>query len=392
MNKSEWSDKQLEELLRQMPKIQDHRNPRDIYQNLFIKKRKRPAWLVPSFATAAVLLLIFLLGPQLFNGTDYSFDTVKQEESSLDQQKGLSENDSANLMTKEEATDKLNAESKLSVTENDKSALYDFEVGNGTVITYWIPDAQAQFLVPVSILINSEADKKDWLTNFTETMGQLEEEKWGLTDYYPLNASFTWDPSTNSVTVDVPQDHKYGQGSAAEKNFLSSLNNNIASNSQASKINFTTNGQPGIELGNYGSIEEIDIESEGKHAYFFYTPDGMETTFLVPSTELYQDINEAFDAMKTGQSDLRLNTSIVPSFSSMELTVENDQLTITLDKNTTMKNDLETIHSFDAILLTAKEFGIETITILNAPIQQLGPFDLSQEIKVPVAANYRQIQ
>ena len=103
MKKSEWSDKQLEELLRQMPKIQDHRNPRDIYQNLSIKKRKRPAWLVPGFATAAALLLFFILVPKLLDGTEYSFDNAKQEESSSEEKISLSKDNSTILMKKEDA-------------------------------------------------------------------------------------------------------------------------------------------------------------------------------------------------------------------------------------------------------------------------------------------------
>ena len=67
MKKSEWSDKQLEELLRQMPKIQDHRNPRDIYQNLSRKKRKQPAWVIPAFATAAALLLFIYINSKAYD-------------------------------------------------------------------------------------------------------------------------------------------------------------------------------------------------------------------------------------------------------------------------------------------------------------------------------------
>ena len=72
------------------------------------------------------------------------------------------------------------------------------------------------------------------------------------------------------------------------------------------KIKFTTNGQPGIELGNYGVIEEIKVDPVGKHAYFSYIPDGMDTTYLVPSTETYQDIYAAFETMKTDQQELGL--------------------------------------------------------------------------------------
>jgi hypothetical protein len=154
----------------------------------------------------------------------------------------------------------------------------------------------------------------------------------------------------------------------------------------------TTNGQSGIELGNYGVLEEIEVKPEEKHAYFFYTPDGMETTYLVPSTDTYQDINAAFEAMKTDRPELGLAASLGPSFPIKEVTVKENKLIITMDENAAMENNLETVYFYEAILLTAKDFGIDTITILNAPIKLLGPFDLTKEMKVPLAPNYRQIQ
>ncbi|MFJ5757850.1 hypothetical protein ACIQAA_01620 [Neobacillus sp. NPDC093182] len=389
MKKSEWSDKQLEELLRQMPKIQDHRNPRDIYQNLSIKKRKRPAWLIPGFAAAAALLLFFLLVPKMLNGTQNSFDSAKQEESSSEAKISQSDDHSSLLMKKEDRIS--GSEPEMGITEINKNALYDDEVDDGTVITYWIPDSQAQNVVPISIVVTPD-NNKNWLTIFTESMELLNEEEWGLSDYYPVNAKFELDDTKNTVIVDVPKNHPYGQGSTAELNFITTLKKNIASNSNVNKIMLKTDGQPGIELGNYGVLQELEVKPEGKHAYFFYTPDGMETTYLVPSADTYQDINAAFEAMKTDHQELGLAASLVPSFPIKEVTTKENNLIITLDENAAMENNLETVYSYEAILLTAKDFGIDTITVLNAPIQLLGPFDLTKEMKVPLAPNLRQIQ
>jgi hypothetical protein len=389
VKKSEWSDKQLEELLRQMPKIHDHRNPRDIYQNLSIKKRKRPSWLIPGFAAAAALLLFFLLVPRMLNGTQNSFDSAKQENSSSEAKISQSDDRSSLLMKKEESIS--GAEPEMQITEFNKNALYVDEAGDGTVITYWVPDSQAQNLVPISIVIPPD-NNKNWLTVFTESMELLNEEEWGLTDYYPINAKFELDDTKNTVIVDVPKNHPYGQGSTAEFNFITTLKKNIASNSNVDKIIFKTDGQPGIELGNYGVLQEIEVKPEGNHAYLSYTPDGMETTYLVPSADTYQNINAAFEAMKTDHQELGLAASLVPSFPIKEVTTKENKLIITLDENAAMENNQETVYSYEAILLTAKDFGIDSITILNAPIQLLGPFDLTKEIKVPLAPNLRQIQ
>lgn len=388
MKKSEWSDKQLEELLRQMPKIEDHRNPRDIYQNLSIKKRKKSAWLIPGFAATAALLLFFILIPRFLEGTQ-SFDSAKQEESSSQEKISIAD-DKSSILNKEE--DGLSgSEAKMMMTEMNKTAIYDDEIENGKVITYWIPDSQAQILVPVSIVVPPD-DNKNWLTIFTESMGLLKEEEWGLTDYYPLNATFELDEINNTVIVDVPSDHKYGDGSAGEMAFLDILQKTIASNSQINNIILRTNGQPGIEFGNYGEMDKLDVTREGKHGYFFYTPDGLETTYLVPSTNTFQDINAAFEAMKTDQAEGSLAASIGPSFQIKEFSIQDNKLIINMDESTLMENTPATVYSFEAILLTAKDFGIETIMVVNAPIKLLGPFDLSKEVKVPLAPNHRPIE
>jgi hypothetical protein len=388
VKKSEWSDKQLEELLRQMPKIEDHRNPRDIYQNLSIKKRKKSAWLIPGFAATAALLLFFILIPRFLEGTQ-SFDSAKQEESSSQEKISIAD-DKSSILNKEE--DGLSgSEAKMMMTEMNKTAIYDDEVENGKVITYWIPDSQAQILVPVSIVVPPD-DNKNWLTIFTESMGLLKEEEWGLTDYYPLNATFELDEINNTVIVDVPSDHKYGDGSAGEMTFLDILQKTIASNSQINNIILRTNGQPGIEFGNYGEMDKLDVNREGKHGYFFYTPDGLETTYLVPSTNTFQDINAAFEAMKTDQTEGSLASSIGPSFQIKEFSIQDNKLIINMDGSTLMENTPATVYSFEAILLTAKDFGIETIMVVNAPIKLLGPFDLSKEVKVPLAPNHRPIE
>jgi hypothetical protein len=393
VKKSEWSDKQLEELLRQMPKIHDHRNPRDIYQNLSIRKRRRPVWVVPGFATAAALLLFFLLVPRLLNGTDSSFDNAKQESAS-EEKISLAEDNSSLSMKKEDTLQNENgttaSDTKMLTTGIDKTALYDDEVVDEKVITFWIPDSQAQILVPVSTMVKSD-ENKDWLTIFTESMAFLKEEEWGLSDFYPLNATFQLDSNNSTVTVDLPSDHQYGQGSAIETIFITTLKYNIASNSQVDKIKFTTNGNPGIELGNYGVITEIEVEPSEKHAYFFHKPDGMDTTYMVPSIETYPSIDAALEAMKTDPQVFGLTASLADTFAFKEVDIKDKELIISMDENITLENNLNTVYAFEAILLTAKEFGIEKIMIVNAPIELLGPFDLSKEINVPLAANFRQI-
>jgi hypothetical protein len=395
VKKSEWSDKQLIELLRQMPKIQDHRDPRDIFKNLSIKKRKYPIWVIPSIAAAAALFIAIILFPKLVNQPQNSYDSagqqkissVKMADSSSKLQSSL-QNKQDSLMEKKDSS--ATAQPRLLKAVSLKTAIYADEVKDGTVLTYWIPDKQAQLLIPVSTIVN-EDKQKSWITVFNEEMSALKEKEWGLTDYYPINASLTVDETNNAVKVDVPVNHTYGQGSNNETIFLDILKRDIAANSPVRKIMFYTSGKRGIDLGNFGKMETVNINDDIKHAYFFYYTKGDETPFIVPSSEQYGDISSALSDMEKDRQTNGLKASL-PSKYIKEIVIKENTLYVTLNPNLQVKDDSQTLHSFEALLFAAKDFGMEKVYINNSPIKILGPFDLTKEVEVPIAPNYRSLQ
>lgn len=391
VKRSEWSDKQLEALLRQMPKIQDDRNPRDIYQNLPIRKAKTKQWLLPGLATACALLIFFILIPKLMIGTQYSEDKASQEKSSAKQDVETSDLNSTLALKKEVDSSESRAFSGTEKIELLKTAIYDDEVDNGTVLTYWIPDSQAQILVPISTIVK-DTRVKSWLTLYVENMVNLKEQEWGLTEFYPLNATLKLDENNKSIVVDVPSNHQFGLGSTTETNFITVLQKDIASNSNIKKIKFTTNGVQGIELGNYGNIKEISVEQNTKHAIFFYYSEGNEIPYLVPSVETYKDIHMALEAMKNNQPLLGLKSSLLPALPIKDVSVNKRTLEVTLKGNSSLRDDQLTINAYESLLLTAKEFGLEKVFIKNPSLKNIGPFDLSKENNVPLAPNLRSIQ
>ncbi|MBT2656437.1 negative regulator of sigma-X activity [Bacillus sp. ISL-18] len=391
MKKSEWSDRELEELLRQMPRIHDHRDPRDIYQNISLKRKRIRPWVLPGLAATAALLLFLILMPKLIGGMHFSHESAEEKSASSGNtamQKDSSAFKKEKASSKEAETNKTQ-QANLLKTENVKTAIYEDQVGKGTVLTYWVPDAQAQILIPVSIITN-QSSGQSWLTNYTALMANLQEEEWGLADFYPLNATMKLEKDGNTVIVDVPADHQYGQGSTTETNFISVVQKDISTNSNCKKIKFTTKGLPGIELGNIGRKEEIDVASQNNHAYFLYFPEDSKLPFLAPSNETYNNINSAFEAMKTDQSGgLKSSLQTFPQID--HVSISNKIMDLSFDVNSSLQDNQESILSFEALLLTAKEFGIEKVRVRNSPLANLGPFDLTKEINVPIAPNLRNI-
>ncbi|MGG1399542.1 negative regulator of sigma-X activity [Bacillus salipaludis] len=391
MKKSEWSDKQLEELLRQMPKIKDHRNPRDIYQNLSLKRRKKPAWILPAIASAAAVLLIIILIPKILVSNQISMDQA--DEKSSKKMELLSDKQEKPIeMKKGESSSKAldsTGTEKYGLIRgmNPNTAAYEGDVGNRKVLTYWIPDHQGQILIPVSTIVNRK-NNQSWMSLFNEYMAQLKEEKWGLSDFYPMNATLSLNEKGDSVNVDVPKDHPYGQG-ANETIFVNAIKKDISTNSHVKRIRFSTNRQPGIELGNYGHLEELNAENERQRAFFLYVPRNQNKPFLVPSQGKYNTLEAAFVAMKKDQSEGGLKASILPAIKFKTILIRKNTLFLTLKEKSMLEDSQNTIYSIEALLLTAKEFGIKSVFILNSPIKQVGNFDLTKEIKVPLAPNLR---
>ncbi len=398
MKSSEWSDRELEELLRQMPKIQDNRDPREIYQNLSLKKRRTLTWMIPAIVAAAALLLFFISVPKLIDGIPFSTNHAEEQKISADKKMEISSTSNQGMdvvLKKQDHTPKektLTSETtpKLLTADSSITAAYPEQVGNGKVLTYWIPDQQAQILIPVSTIIPDPGDKS-WLDLYNEKMAKLKEVEWGLSEYYPMNASLSEDKTDNSVIVDVPVNHTYGQGSASEINFLNAIQKDVSTNSHITKVKFKTNGQKGIELGNFGRLTDMNIELPKNHSYFFYYSDGSETPFLVPSSEPYKTINEALLSMENDSLEGNLKASLTPALHVEKAEIKEETLYVTINNQSKLINDKPTLYAFEAVLLTAKEFGIQKVKLENSPISSLGPFDLTKEINVPIAPNLRRV-
>jgi hypothetical protein len=397
VKKSEWSDREIEELLMQMPKIKDHRNPRDIYQNFSLKKRRTKTWVLPSLATAAAILLFFILVPKLMVGTNSSSDKQVEMSKIESEIKDSDQKDHSTVALKKEGSSPNEkslsgtAKNEVMSASADKTAVYAEDVGTGKVLTYWIPDQQAQILIPISTVVGS-SDNKSWLTLFNENMAKLNEEEWGLTDYYPLNVTMSLNSDNSTLQVEVPANHQYGQGSTNETNFINVINKDISSNSDIKKVRFSTNGEPGIELGNYGVKQELDISVGKNHGFFFYYPEGSKIPFLTPSITTYSDINMAVEAMKVDQPELGLTASLSSLLPISDVSIMDKTLVVSFKGNTVLQDNQATVYAFEALLLTAKDFGLEKVLVKDSSLKNLGPFDLTKENQVPLAPNMRVLQ
>lgn len=380
------SDSELEEMLKRLPKVTDDRHPSEIYRNVVAKskKRKRASWLLPSAATGTMVLLLLILSPAMM---DWQNEAIPESSNNNDTTLSLE-----NAETEENTAyqgEELNAANEKMPTEDhsmiELTSVYPDDLEGYQAFTYPIPDKNAQVLVPITV-ISEDKEDRTWFEQFEELMVNLSEEDWGLTDYYPLNAQLKYDEEEKTVHVDVPSDHQYAFGSTNERMFLSALRH-LFPKEKVDKLIFTTAGQNGITLGNYGEMYELENASENQYAYFFLEDEKNPEPYLVPAEHSFDHINEALSEMETDQAEWGLKASLPEDVHIDLLQTDDDSQTLHLKLSDDSKVDEEFIYSLEAISLTAKNFGYTSIKLENAGVEQIGPFDLTEEIKVPVAPN-----
>ncbi|WP_066294128.1 hypothetical protein [Bacillus sp. FJAT-29937] len=406
MKKLEWTEEQLEDLLGKMPKIKDDRDSREIYHHVAIKmqKRKQKMWIMPSIATAGAFLLFFILVPNLFNGQgseEKSMESADKSSSGSEimmEKKSLDDNQDQPAASKENKVSiemaKQEEEKPMGITsielDDETTAVYEDDMIDKEVLTYGVPNQDVSFIVPISLIVPKD-DQKSKFDLYIENMPNLAEEKWGLSEYYPLQADLNFDEENKTLTLDVPADHSYGMSSNTEW-LLNQVMNYIMASLDMTKVNLTTEGNPGIGFSHLGQIDEfVSKDQPSDDAYYFYFPSNVETKpFIVPYkfTEKQGTIQEAFSLMRNNQAGENLIASIPETIQfKTEENPKEGKLIIKFEKGSQLNNDQSTLHTIEAILLTAKEFNYEFVKLENANIDRIGIFDLNQEIKVPVAPN-----
>lgn len=408
MDKLELSEKKLEELLKELPKIEDHRHPHDIYQNISLQlnKRKRKTWIVPTIASAAAVMLFAILIPNVMNWNETAHDTLNEKSSAseesmqipevVEEQADLAEEQEESLRIFSEPSHKedINIARSIEAESEPYTAVYEADVENQYAFTYIFPDLAIQNSVPITVLIPKEEGKTTF-TQYVETMSSLNEAEWNVSEYYPLNADLIYDEKTNVLNIDVPVDHSYSYGSASVLPFRSAISY-TAKQLGVEKVTLSTAGTPGILFEHEGIVNELTIEATDGHAYYLYYPNELvEKPYIVPYNESFEQIETALEAMKNNDHyDTHLLQPSIPSdFVIEKVEVSNEELlTIYLADEAVITNSPAMIHTIEAILLTAKDFRFKKVKIENANIAEVGKFKFNEEWAVPVAPNKKTIE
>jgi hypothetical protein len=407
MKKSEWNDEQLEHLLKQMPIVKDNRDPREIYQNISskVKRKQKKTWIIPSLATAAALVLVVLIGPSFLSQTsDFSLNSKNSESiaddsnivMALDSPKEEEAPEMATITG--DSSEDVNRKTNITSTEEPTSYVIR-EYTDKKLFTFGVPDPMLQTVIPVSVLVDwSEQSHIDLLPDVIQKVNE-KLISLGYDTHFPL-AQYSFsekqnEDGTKNIILDFGPDMYPGSFASGESfAFWGGITETFRWFDDSYKeIEFHQNGKQGVMIGQSGFEEKPHkLEKAGKRAYFMYMPFEDGRKFLIPNQVTGKSTTFS-DAIETMRNNVEIGTFILQPTILESVNFEIDEsdsenVTITFTDNTTLEDNDTFVFMIDAIMLTAKEFGYQTVTFNNANIDLIGSWDLSGvENSVPIAPN-----
>lgn len=392
MSKKQFTEHELESLLREMPQITDRRSRDEVYRAVLKKtddhktvvKRKRFFW--PAVASIAAMFLMIILGSSLLSRED---NLTSMDQAQLQQEKMPAEQTEEEIAPEDDTfivQERMDFEDRSEV-DDSRTAIYADTLQDGQMtITLNMPDRIFQNVIPVSVVVQEEAGKT-WLDHFLEISTEIHEEELGFTEYYPLQGTFT-SVEDGILTLNLDHDHPYTAGLTSEIIFFRTLD--ALRYQGISEVRLFVAGKPGLQLHHEDAAMTVyEIAPYERVGYWLYETE--QQVFLTPGPHPYKTISETFAEMKLAIATHELEPSI-PKYIDFKVEEESpDTLAIQFAMDTNLLEEQETIYMLEAMLLTAKEFGFKEVRFRNTGQNELFGWDFSQPIAVPVAPNRIQL-
>ncbi|GLF91367.1 anti-sigma-X factor RsiX [Bacillus safensis] len=357
-NRSDWNEERIKVLLSQLPKVEDNRSSKQIYQQMLMasgKKKKSVKWIGPAVATVVVLFMAFLISPHLFQPAAQEHNKQVKMDSSADR-------------------GQVNATLEPVKQTNGPTHVVSHEDKRKYMTVAYIDESTSQ-VVPISI--ENENDHLQEMMNTYEQV-QLPEMTKPLQSYLEM---VDLREKGNTLVFQLKND--LSLDTLKEANRFKDMVKETLKWSQYKQVEVKSVKGSHLQLGANRSVGTLSIDKETKHAY--YVLENKSGTFLVPSKKHYSSYEDAVEAMKQ-TSDSGLDP-LIKEEPIKEVTSKGKHVTITFGASAQLSDSIDHILLIEGLLLTAKDFGFTDVTIEHAGTDQVGPYELNEPIEVPALPN-----
>lgn len=389
MNNDKRKEDKLIKILHQFPNIDDKRSMEEIYMNIQeemntpkkspLYNKKRILW--PSLATVAVMFLSLFLVINHFNQQSVNDNSAAEFEIALDksmEQNVVKENDELFNSQGSDQVELFTNKTQLLLEERNAVYLDDLKEDD-FVVTIGIPDVEVMNVIPVSVVVKKDSGNH-WIDYYNFVYENIDEEKLGLSEYYPYDGTLKYE--NNQIRLDLMTDHEYDYGSISEEIFFKSLD--YLKYQNIDKVYLNEGSNRGVDFSHTGKIYEYKID-DSRSGYLIYQTKNQ--VYFTPSPNKFDSIEDALLDMKNKNETYHLEPSIPNQIEFSVANNESNQLKLEFRNDIKLIENNETIRMIEAILLTAKEYGYDTVLFENINLYNIGPFNLQNPIEVPIAPN-----
>ncbi|MCD7033325.1 hypothetical protein LRR81_03715 [Metabacillus sp. GX 13764] len=398
MRKSEFNEEYIQTLLENLPKAEDKRSKAEIWQNIELRRRRkeRKTRIGPIIAAVCAVMLLLILSPSFlaqFSGQQGSSKLAGSpphlEKKALPE-KNISESSSDKSMVadkdQQESSSDSSAQkssSKAPVSEdNAKSSEKTFVVPRDQqdkAVVVALQDQNVENIIPITLEGGSKQPKAEQITPL---LRQVNAEALGFAPTELTKLNFK---ETSSDTVTVNAGKALSIESEAES-FLKDLLEETFRWSGYKKAQLETDGHKGINFGQYGSLDILHISPEMKKGYFLFQPQPGKEKLFTPSRESFATVEDAIAGMKKAENHSQ-ESLLAKDLPIKELQTAGKKLIISFSKHENVERTDKYILMLEGLLLTAKEFGYESVLFKNLKAEKIGRMDVTKPVEVPYSPN-----
>lgn len=381
----------LENTLKELPKVEDHRSKEFIYEQIKARMEEKPkrsfkGWVTPVFASAAVILLLITIAPSMMNNNNLMSTEETAEDANMSM---VLEADKA----LEEENNEMNMFSDIERIEGDflqymGAARKEYLAEGDRIVTIPYTEANAQYVIPLSFIVN---DEKSEMEQVKEIVENYQGEQVGVGISSLVNVSFE-EINESEVLVDIPSE-KVFVGTAEVEMLIQSIQS-LFSKLGYEVAHLTMDGVAGVPLGNYGDMETLALNGRA-HGYFLHTTPN-NYSFLVPAKNIYYpfvpinpeelSFSEILEQMRNSDPGIGYEATIPED---IDFTIETGKVDakVIFNHHPVFEDPVRTTIMIDAILLTAKDFALETVEFEVSGLEYLGPYPTNEPISVELGIN-----
>ena len=339
MTKKNYTDHDIEQLLQEMPKLNDHRSKNDVFnqlkQNTEPPRKKSRPWLPAVISVAALFVMVLFVQSLLgtMSNDEMAVNHTEMSEGAAD--RAMSGSEESGEMDIEEA-EEANT-SMLSMNESTSSRLLlssDPILETHTVLPFAM-DYNA-YAVPVSLLIPNDRIEADFGTQEVSNLDLyfayaplLDEEALGFSDYHPLVGSY--EGTEQGLQITLPDDHPYDMASATMGVYMYTLKDVFGDEFDQAYL-WNEAGEP-LEWDQVGPLTEPIELAQGNYAYNI-TQNTLGESFLVPYSRVdYPTFEAALEELTS--PEYNVVDPAIPSTIEFEVEETDTQVTVTFAETLT---------------------------------------------------------